>query len=139
MFANDLKIGLEMEDKVANYYRSVGFEVVKSIGYNKFFDMKITQGVEVKYDLKAPQTGNFAIEMRCNGNWSGLATTKARIWNLATSEGVWEVETKMLKDWVKMYGTDKNGKWTFVRGGDNKASELILIDYAWVRCLKQIL
>jgi hypothetical protein len=138
MFATDLKKGQEMENAVALYYQRAGYRLERAIGCVKEWDMVISAGVEVKYDLQAPQTGNFAFEFRCRGTPSGLSTTKALFWVLCTSEGAWEAEVSTLKKWVKDYGTDKNGKLLVVRGGDDKESELILVDYDLIKQFKTL-
>jgi hypothetical protein len=137
-FNEDLPFGQLAENKVALIYQNQGYKVQRSIGNVKEYDMVISEGVEVKHDRKATKTGNYFIELKCRGQWSGLSTSKARKWVLCTEEGEWEVETSILKNWVKMYGTDKNGKMTLTKGGDELQSEGVLIDYNWVKALKKL-
>ena len=138
MFTEDLNFGQQAENKVALYYQNQGYKVQRAIGNVREWDMLLTEGVEVKFDRQATKTGNFAIEIKCRGKWSGLSTTKAKKWVLCTEEGEWEVETKVLKDWVKMYATDKDGVFRTTKGGDNNESEIVLIDYLWVKSLKKL-
>lgn len=51
--------------------------------YYKEWDMFIPEkniGVEIKYDMRLKQTGNFLFECTCDGKPSGISTTKAQWW-----------------------------------------------------------
>lgn len=114
--------------------------------YNSDFDLDLEFGekyedclaeilnrgkVEVKTerDLWA-ETGNIAIEIRCNSRPSGLSVTKADYWAHIMTKGgeikfmvILPVPT--LKRRVKHLL--KGGLAKIVNGGDNRASELILV------------
>ena len=86
---------------------------------------------EVKADRKAGQTGNLVFEIRCRGKPSGLAATSSHFWAQAIVDehgfiqSVLLVPTAALKARIKrLY---KQGKVRRVVGGDDKASEMLLV------------
>jgi hypothetical protein len=137
-FNEDLPFGQLAENKTALYYQNAGFRIERSLGAVKEWDMVISQGVEVKYDRQALKTSNYAFEIKCRGNPSGLSTTKARLWVLCTDEGAWEAEVETLKRWVKDYGTKRDGSLQIIKGGDDLQSDLILVDYNLVKQFKRL-
>jgi hypothetical protein len=81
-FKNDLVKGKVGEKMVADYFRSVGRDVVEIEGYCKEYDM-IVNGfyVEVKNDGDPKQmreNPNIVLEMYCNNKESGVLTTKSK-------------------------------------------------------------
>jgi hypothetical protein len=81
--------------------------------------------VEVKTDRMAHKTGNVAIEFRCRGKLSGIATSEADYWALVlkNNELVIFIKTEVLKEICRQFYTKG-----FVRnGGDDNASEMIIV------------
>ena len=87
--------------------------------------------VEVKTERDLwVDTGNIAVEIRCNGKPSGLSTTEADWWaHIMTVEGeikfvaIFPVNT--LKRRVKHLLENSRAKIT--KGGDNDQSEIVLL------------
>lgn len=81
--------------------------------------------VEVKTDRMAHKTGNIAIEFRCRGRLSGIATSEADYWALVLCEEkiTLFINTEVLRAIARIFyekGYVKNG-------GDDYASEMIII------------
>ena len=75
-------------------------------------------------------TGNIAIEIRCNNKPSGLSTTEADTWIhlLAYNniiEGGFILKVRSIKDEIKK--RHKEGNLKLVMGGDNNASQMVLL------------
>ena len=87
--------------------------------------------VEVKTERDLwVDTGNIAVEIRCNGKLSGLSVTKADYWaHIMTKDGdikfIVMLPVPTLKRRVKhLLG---GGRVKVIKGGDNNASEMVLI------------
>mgnify|MGYP006135954575 FL=1 len=85
--------------------------------------------VKTERDLWA-DTGNIAVEIRCNSRPSGLSVTKADYWaHIMTKDGdikfIVILPVITLKRRVKHLLNTKQAN--IIRGGENDASELILI------------
>ena len=99
----DLAFGQHWE-RIAQQLLPVGEEVVE-MPSGKFpdWDFRTTaRTYEVKADRRAAETGNFFVEFECSGRGSGVATTKADMWNLflVRSEEdyeLYEIEPAVLK------------------------------------------
>ena len=98
------------------------------------FVREILQGngkIEVKTERdKWKETGNIAIEIRCNGKLSGLSSTESKTWVHLLSDndkivGGFIFNTQYLKDTVKKMV--KEGKAKITKGGDFNASQMVLI------------
>ena len=116
-------------------------------GYCKGFDMDLEFGkmgeeftqqvfegnskVEVKTERDIwVTTGNVAIEIRCNGKPSGLSTTEASVWiHLLAYNGVIKggflFKVDELK--AKIKKLHENGDLNMVMGGDDSASQMVLL------------
>ena len=87
--------------------------------------------VEVKTERDLwVDTGNIAVEIRCNGKPSGLSVTKAEYWaHIMTKDGVIKfiaiIPVDTLKRRVKYLL--ENNRARIIMGGDNSASEIILM------------
>ena len=87
--------------------------------------------IEVKTERdKWNSTRNIAIEITCNGKFSGLNATEADYWaHILTLKGAIKgiilLPVERLKEIVKLSVHDGNGR--VVMGGDNDASEIALI------------
>ena len=98
------------------------------------FVKEVLQGngkIEVKTERdKWAGTGNIAIEIRCNGNLSGLSATESDTWvHLLSVDdniiGGFIFNTDYLKDKVKKVVAD--GKAKITKGGDFNASQMVLL------------
>tara|TARA_R100000808_G_scaffold23895_2_gene53719 strand:+ start:668 stop:1132 length:465 start_codon:yes stop_codon:yes gene_type:complete len=116
-------------------------------GYCKEFDLDLKFGkmgeefvqgvlegnskIEIKTERdKWKDTGNIAIEIRCNGKPSGLTTTEASAWVHLLSYkddilGGFILNVKKLKERIKELNEQKKVK--IVMGGDDNASQLVLV------------
>ena len=87
--------------------------------------------IEVKTERdKWADTGNIAIEIRYNGNLSGLSATESKTWVHLLSvddniRGGFIFDTDYLKDMVK--SLVKSGKAKVTMGGDFNASQMVLL------------
>ena len=116
-------------------------------GYCKEFDLDLKFGkmgeefvqgvlegnskIEIKTERdKWRDTGNIAIEIRCNGKPSGLTTTEASAWVHLLSYkdnilGGFILNVKKLKERIKELNEQKKVK--IVMGGDDNMSQLVLV------------
>ena len=84
--------------------------------------------IEVKTEREIwKTTGNIAIEIRCRGKLSGLATTTAKTWihMLDGGGGGFIFPVKELKDKIKK--RQDEGKLKLIMGGDDNAAQLALL------------
>jgi hypothetical protein len=87
--------------------------------------------IEVKTERDIwKNTGNIAIEIRCNGLESGISTTGASTWIHLLSyhgkvEGGFIFDVKLLKNRIKELLKEKKAK--IVMGGDFDASQMVLL------------
>ena len=87
--------------------------------------------IEIKTERdKWKDTGNIAIEIRCNGKPSGLTTTEASAWVHLLSYkdnilGGFILNVKKLKERIKELNEQKKVK--IVMGGDDNMSQLVLV------------
>jgi len=79
--------------------------------------------IEVKYDLKAKQTGNVFIEYESRGKASGISTSLADYYCIAIEDSFHIIKSKALKDKCRKYLRTKRD----VLGGDNNTSKGILL------------
>ena len=92
--------------------------------------------VEVKTERDLwVDTGNIAVEIRCNGRPSGLSVTKADYWaHIMTKDGdikfIVILPVTTLKRRVKHLLGGSRAR--IIKGGDNNASEMVLIPLAEV-------
>ena len=112
-----------------------GFDI--DLEYGKMgedFVQKVMEG-NTKIEVKTERdiwitTGNIAIEIRCNNKPSGLSTTEADTWIhlLAYNniiEGGFILKVRSIKDEIKK--RHKEGNLKLVMGGDNNASQMVLL------------
>jgi len=129
------------------YIEKGGQFVPLTEGYCKGFDLDLEYGKmgeefvqqvmegNTKIEIKTERdiwktTGNIAIEIRCNGRPSGLSTTEADTWiHLLAYKGVIEggflLKVGLIKDEIKK--RHKNNNLNIVMGGDNNASQMVLL------------
>lgn len=79
--------------------------------------------IEVKYDLKALDTGNVYVEYYSRGKKSGISTTKAEFYCFAFGSTFHLIKTEALKDRCRKYINTNRDK----KGGDNNTSKGILL------------
>ena len=93
------------------------------------------QGGNTKIEVKTERdkwknTGNMAIEIRYNGNPSGISTTEAQLWvhNFSYNDEIlfsFTLQVSYLKDRIKKLLKEKKAK--IVMGGDFDGSQIVLI------------
>jgi len=92
----------------------------KKLDRHLFFELKTDKFVDKEND-----TGNMAIEIRYKKRPSGVSKTKADwfvyFFRNLKKENIWMIKCSDLKDLIK------NNNFKKVMGGDNNASELVLI------------
>ena len=102
-FKYDLKIGQVKEKQLA--------------------EILTNKTVEVKYDLKALETGNIYVEYQSRGKPSGISTSEADYYCFAFGDTYHLISTTDLKTRCRKYlGSDRDKK-----GGDNNTSKGILL------------
>ena len=93
------------------------------------------QGGNTKIEVKTERdiwknTGNIAIEIRYNGNPSGISTTGAQLWIHLLNykgkvEGGFIFDVQILRDKIKRLIKEKKAK--IIMGGDFNASQMVLL------------
>ena len=112
-----------------------GFDIDLEFGkMGEEFVSKVLEG-NTKIEVKTERdiwvtTGNVAIEIRCNGQPSGLSTTEANVWihllaHKGDIKGGYLFKVDELRDMIKK--RHKEGNLKLVMGGDNNASQMALI------------
>jgi hypothetical protein len=81
--------------------------------------------IEVKTDRMAHKTGNVAIEFKCRGRLSGIATSEADYWALVLNENklIIFIRTEILRAICRQFYLQGLVKV----GGDDRASEMIVV------------
>lgn len=82
MFHDDLRRGQEVERRVLAIVLKDNPSACLINGYSGY-DIWMPEkgwGIEVKYDPRSKETGNYAIEIEMGGKPSALLTTKAKWW-----------------------------------------------------------
>ena len=123
-----LKAGEEVEQHLITLLKTIDPDTKKKQeGYYKYSDIEIPRLkklIEVKRDYKSGDTGNFAVEIRCKGELSGLSVTKADYYVMVTKAFYYFFKTNELKAWIKKHTKDLR----IVIGGDDMNSQMILIE-----------
>ena len=96
---------------------------------NNIFEGNLTCEVKTERDIWET-TGNITIEFKSRGKLSGIATTKSEIWIHWLSingeiKGGFIFKVGELKDKIKRL--QKDGNLKMVMGGDNNASQMVLL------------
>jgi len=119
-------IGHKAELKVLEHCKQIDPDSRLIEGKFKDYDLIMPNRhitVEIKKDVMAKDTGNYAIEFRCNGNPSGISATKALYWVIVDEGQMLWFLTGSLKNFLK-------ANWKYlkkVKGGDDNSSEMILV------------
>jgi len=98
-FDEDLRYGEAVEQEVLQLIQKKNSSIRKVNGNFKSFDLYIPEvnlSIEVKYDIKSDETGNFFIECEFNGEPSGIQTTTAEWWILVDGQNYYFIETESL-------------------------------------------
>lgn len=100
-FNKDLQQGKEAENRFIkhlkkNYFRRASITPAPEKAF-KDWDVKVELTFEVKWDMKAKKTGNFAFEYFSYGKPSGFMATKASFWVHCYSDLFYIFPTKDLK------------------------------------------
>ena len=112
-----------------------GFDIDLKFGkMGEEFTQQVFEGnskVEVKTERDIwEKTGNIAIEIRCNGELSGVSSTDASVWiHLLSADNVIKggflFKVDELKGKIKKL--HENGKLKMVMGGDDNLSQMVLL------------
>ncbi len=94
-------------------------------GENTLLDILETKRIEVKTDRIAHVTGNIAVEYRFRGRPSGISTTEADYWAFLLYDMTTIIMVPTEK--LKAIARDRYKKDEITLGGDDNASEMILI------------
>lgn len=121
--------GDRAELAIADWFRGRGFDPYKALGFAPF-DLLLQCRVEVKHDLKAPATGNVAIEIRHHGQPSGILTSQAQFWAVVVGSEAIIAETEKLRSFVLA------GKFREAAAGDAKASTVLLVPIDKLKAMK---
>ena len=127
-FPIKLKQGEDCEQELLAILLQLYPMAKKMEGNHKAFDFLIPEldmRLELKFDVMARDTNNWAIEVMCMGKPSGLLTTEAQIWIQAHEDAFYFMNTGRLRTFLKKQRD--LGKFKLVKGGDDLASELVLI------------
>jgi hypothetical protein len=107
-----------------NYNRDFKYDLkigqIKEENLNEILSNSL---IEVKYDLKALETGNVFVEYESRGKPSGIATTLSDWYCFAISDTFHFINTKDLSDRCRKYLKSNRD----VLGGDNNTSKGILL------------
>ena len=131
----DIEIIKEGEWYMPNIEELKKFDIDLAFGEKgEDFVRDVLQGngkIEVKTERdKWEKTGNIAIEIRYNGDLSGLSSTESKTWIHLLSvdnkiRGGFILDTDYLKDVVKKLVSEGKAKVTM--GGDFNASQMVLV------------
>lgn len=85
---------------------------------------EINKTIEVKRDIMSAKTGNLAIEVfKKNGQPSGIMASEATYWVIYTDGEIYFLD----KNKLKQYATATENNFRIVMGGDNKATQMVLL------------
>ena len=130
-----LRVGAKGELIPMEYAEMKKFDLDLEFGhFGEDFVRDMQEGntrIEVKTERDIwKDTGNIAIEIRCNGELSGLSTTGSEIWIHLLSykgkiEGGFIFNVEKLKEKVSRLHKEKKAK--VVMGGDFDGSQMVLL------------
>ena len=131
-FKNDIIIGEEKELEILNIIKDFDEDVYKIEGNFKPYDIvapNLKKTFEVKFDIGSKKTSNFFLEYECNGEPSGLASTKADYWVICDEKGNNFINTTKLKDIAKSNGY----KWEGTPHGGASNVKALLVRKKYIR------
>jgi len=106
---SDLKEGHGGEEIVLKYVRAEYPEAHRVEGYFPDYDIFVPRPgkdaitLEVKYDKKVEESGNYLIETEYNGKSCGVYTTKADYWVEVDANSIIIMEIGALRHFLKGY------------------------------------
>jgi len=125
-FKTDLEYGKDAEYQILKRIQNKYPLAFMIEGKFKAFDLfvpELGEGVEVKSDRQAEQTGNVFIEIECNHVCSGIRTTKAGWYIYQTKNRIFWVKTDVIKNYLigkakelPMFCNTPKGEHSPVRG-----------------------
>lgn len=101
-FEQDLARGEAIEKKLIEVFRKK-YPSATLVHQYKGYDIYVPENrmtYEVKYDAPSLRTGNYAIEIECNGKPSGLLTTEADYWVIYDDVNFFIIRTKELINFI---------------------------------------
>jgi hypothetical protein len=102
-FKHDLKVGITKEKELGEIFQGAT--------------------IEVKYDLKAPKTGNVFVEYKSRGKLSGISTSEAEYYCFCLGDTFHLIKTEQLKKVCRKYiNTNRD-----ILGGDSNTSKGVLL------------
>ena len=98
-FLTDLERGKKEEKKVYEHFKKQYPNTKIVEGYKKEFDIEIPEKfcVEVKFDERSIDTGNYFIEAFFEGRASGINSTTAKLWVISNGKQYLFVNTKDIR------------------------------------------
>ena len=107
-----------------NYNNDFKYDLkVGQVKEKELGDVFSSSTIEMKYDLKALDTGNVYVEYWSRGKKSGISTTESDYYCFAFGDTFHLIRTEDLKSRCREFiGTDRDR-----RGGDNNTSKGILL------------
>jgi len=102
-FLTDLERGKKEEIKVFEHFKKSYPDTKIVNGYKKEFDIEIPEKfcVEVKFDERSINTGNYFIEAFYENSPSGINSTTAKLWVISNGKQYLFVNTKEIKNCIK--------------------------------------
>jgi len=132
-FEHDLNRGKKIEYEVCDLIKIKYPNAYVVDGKHSEYDIwipEIKRSIEVKYDFKSLETGNYVIEVEMYGKDSGLFITKADHWVFFDSEVfVWTTPQDIMKLLLKKKITPA----TFTGKGDVKPKKAYLLPVSYVK------
>jgi len=125
-FSQDLEFGHEGEEVVLDYIRTkyeCAVRIPKKFSDYDIWIPEISKSVDVKYDVRSNDTGNFFIELYMSGKPSGLLSSKADWWVFYDGHRFYWIELEKLKqliilsssNWIEVQPKgDKEPKKAFI-------------------------
>ena len=139
-FLSDLDDGKKAEEYVAKFYKQrnptcdyVTFNHDKAFDISLSFPRKDSLHIEVKFDKYAVKSGNLCFELHDhNGLPSGILATEADLMVFLVAKTLrdknkvmFEFKVPELRAFIEHH--QDSGEFKIVKGGDNKAFEMMLI------------
>jgi len=102
-FKYDLKVGMTKEKELGEIFAG--------------------KTIEIKYDIKAPKTGNVFVEYASRGKLSGISTSEAEYYCFCLGDTFHLIKTEQLKKVCRKYiNTNRD-----ILGGDSNTSKGVLL------------
>tara|TARA_R100000458_G_C8238009_1_gene217802 strand:- start:174 stop:608 length:435 start_codon:yes stop_codon:yes gene_type:complete len=125
-FKDDLQFGKDVENQVLDIIKKkypLSFMIEGKFKAFDIFIPELQEGVEVKSDRQAEDTGNVFIEIECNNQHSGIQTTMASWYVYKTTKRMFWANTQSIRRYLiqsaqrlKMFSNRPKGEVSAVRG-----------------------